>query len=88
MSLEGIETSPEGGRPVAQGESEAEALGPATHTLPDRPAKGAFSPIGRGDGSSGLSENFPTGSTGREIPAQGQGRRPMPWEKGHHIMAA
>jgi hypothetical protein len=26
---------------------------------------------------------LPTGPTGRENPAQGRGRRPMPWEKGH-----
>jgi hypothetical protein len=33
-----------------------------------------------------LSEDLPIGPRGREIPAQGRGRRPTPWDKGlpHH----
>jgi len=39
---------------------------------------------GRPAAGSGPIDNRPhTGPTGRETPAQGRGRRPMPWEEGH-----
>jgi hypothetical protein len=57
----------------------------------------SLQPIRQVEGHVGLAFGFleltppgepSTGPTGRESPAQGRGRRPTPWEKGHPILAA